>query len=260
MVLELLWAMVADSDPDGPELYITSDMKVLKPKNDIRMLHELDSRPAKVAPDMRYCFAQIIEKYQNQFGKRNLRARLRHPKTTLAKGPRKLSLYVLTDGVWQTRTDLRQVIQTLVEQLQHHKLTNKQIGIQFIRFGDDERGKKRLERLDSGLNLDLYVLTTTSSVLCLLPNPYFTRKHSEMMLTSKTFTDIIYRDVIDTTPANGSVWKMLLGPVNDTFDDDPTDEDDEYEIEFKRKTEEPPGHRNNKSMLIGRGKAKDRWG
>ena len=29
-----------------------------------------------------------------------------------------------------------------------------------------------------------------------------------------------YRDVIDTTPADGNVWKMLLGPINDWFDDD----------------------------------------
>ncbi len=29
------------------------------------------------------------------------------------------------------------------------------------------------------------------------------------------------RDIIDTTEANGNVWKMLFGPVNDDFDDDP---------------------------------------
>lgn len=28
------------------------------------------------------------------------------------------------------------------------------------------------------------------------------------------------RDIIDTTPADGNVWKMLLGAVNDWFDDD----------------------------------------
>ena len=169
MVLELLWAMVVKRDPDGPELYITSDMKVLKPKNDVRALKELDSRPAKDAPDMRHCFAQIIEKYQNQFGKRNFGTKLRHPKTTPAKGPRKLSLYVLTDAVWQRKTELQQVIQTLVELLTQHKLTNKQIGIQFIRFGNDEKGKARLQTLDSGLSLPLYVLTTTPFVLLLGP-------------------------------------------------------------------------------------------
>ena len=162
MVIELLWSMVAKHDPDGPDLYVTTDMKQLKPGSDSRMLQELDKRPSRDAPDMRHCFAQIIEKYQNRFGKRNYLARLSHPRTTPAKGPRKLSLYVLTDGVWQTKTDLRQVIRTLVNHLIQNKLTNKQIGIQFIRFGDNPRGMRRLRKLDTELDLDLYVLTTTS--------------------------------------------------------------------------------------------------
>ena len=66
--------------------------------------------------------------------------------------------------------------------------------------------------------------------------------------------------MIDTTAANDSVWKMLLGAVNDTFDGDPNDEDDENEIEIKGETEGPHGRRDNSSTLIGKGKAKDRWG
>ena len=92
------------------------------------------------------------------------------PKTPPAKGPRKLSLYVLTDGVWETRADLQQVIRTLVDNLIQHNHTNKQIGIQFIRFGNDDRGIKRLERLDSGLNVQMYDFTTTSSALYLFPS------------------------------------------------------------------------------------------
>lgn len=49
------------------------------------------------------------------------------------------------------------------------------------------------------------------------------------MLIVKRVTDSTRRDIIDTTPANGSVWKMLLGAVNDTFDDDPNDEENEDE-------------------------------
>ncbi len=29
-----------------------------------------------------------------------------------------------------------------------------------------------------------------------------------------------HRDVVDTEPSNGNVWKMLLGAVNEWFDDD----------------------------------------
>ena len=28
------------------------------------------------------------------------------------------------------------------------------------------------------------------------------------------------RDIVDTEPSNGNVWKMLLGAINPTFDND----------------------------------------
>lgn len=77
---------------------------------------------------------------------------------------------------------------------------------------------------------------------------------SRVMSVVKTISDITHRDVIDTTPANGNVWKMLLGPVNDTYDDDPSDEEDFKENKM------PHGHRINNATLVGKGKAKDRWG
>ena len=74
------------------------------------------------------------------------------------------------------------------------------------------------------------------------------------MSNVKRVTDTTHRDIIDTTPANGSVWKMLLGAVNDTFDDDPNDEENGDENEM------PHGYRNNNATLVGKGKAKDPWG
>lgn len=35
------------------------------------------------------------------------------------------------------------------------------------------------------------------------------------------------RDLVDTTPADGNVWKMLLGPLNPWFDNDTEEEDDD---------------------------------
>ena len=55
---------------------------------------------------------------------------------------------------------------------------------------------------------------------------------------------------------------MLLGPVNDTFDGDPNDEENENEneMENEKENEVPHEYRNNNSTLVERGKAKDRWG
>ena len=148
-VFGLLSYMVEDCDPNGLELYFTNTSKIFRSKNTSSLLRELEMMTPKGLPDMRSRFGSIIEKYQGKFGKRKLSSLFRE------SSPRKLSLYVLTDAVWQPKIDLTTTIRTLVRSLEDHKLANKQIGIQFIRFGNDPEGIRRLQELDSGLELDL---------------------------------------------------------------------------------------------------------
>ena len=148
-VFGLLSYMVRDCDPNGLDLYFTNTSKTFKSRNMSTLMGELGTRTPKGLPDMRSRFGDIIEKYRSKFGKRKLKSLFRE------SDPRKLSLYVLTDGVWQPKIDLTTTIRTLVSSLEDHKLTNKQIGIQFIRFGNDTNGINRLQELDSSLNLSL---------------------------------------------------------------------------------------------------------
>ena len=148
-VFGLLSYMVRDCDPNGLDLYFTNTSKTFKSRNMNTLMGELGTRTPKGLPDMRSRFASIIENYQSKFGKRRLGSFFRE------SDPRKLSLYVLTDAVWQPKIDLTTTIRTLVRSLEDHKLTNKQIGIQFIRFGNNPDSILRLQKLDSGLNLDL---------------------------------------------------------------------------------------------------------
>ena len=154
-ILELLSYMVAPADPDGLDMYFATYPGKLKPGNSYQMLAAFDERRATGIPNLRARFANILEDYESKFGKKNYISKIFHPKSMPSIGPRKLSLYILTDGVWQPNTNLVLEIQTLVKHLMEHKLTNKQIGIQFIRFGHDRTGMKRLKRLDSKLGLDL---------------------------------------------------------------------------------------------------------
>lgn len=148
-VFGLLSYMVRDCDPNGLDLYFTNTSKTVKSRSMSTLMGELSTRTPKGLPDMRSRFGDIIEKYRSKFGKRKLSSFFRE------SDPRKLSLYVLTDGVWQPKIDLTTTIRTLVSGLEDHKLTNKQIGIQFIRFGNDTNGIERLQKLDSSLNLSL---------------------------------------------------------------------------------------------------------
>ena len=156
-VLELLSSLTKRYDPDGLDLYFTTQARKLKPKTNAQVLKFFDERPAYGLPDMRARFASIIEQYQSRFGSKNTLSRLLHPNSIPSKGPRRLTLYVLTDGVWQPGCTLITEIRNLVALLQKHNLPNKHVGIQFIRFGDDVEGKKRLKTLDARLGLELCV-------------------------------------------------------------------------------------------------------
>ena len=66
------------------------------------------------------------------------------------KLPTPLSVYVLTDGVWQLggHEELERTIRDLIQNLHAAKCKRDQIGIQFIRFGNNPAGIERLNALD----------------------------------------------------------------------------------------------------------------
>jgi hypothetical protein len=66
---------------------------------------------------------------------------------------RPLNLYVLTDGIWEPGCDPSSTIKKLVDKLVEFQYPkdSKQIGIQFISFGNDRDALKKLENLDDNL-------------------------------------------------------------------------------------------------------------
>jgi len=90
-------------------------------------------------------------------------------------------VYVLTDGAWSKGSDAKTPIESLVNTLVRLEKQRYQVGIQFIRFGNDPDGQRMLKYLDSGLGLK--------------------------------------RDIVDTEPfLGGNLWKMLLGPTDEWYD------------------------------------------
>jgi hypothetical protein len=68
-----------------------------------------------------------------------------------------MNLYILTDGVWEAKTNVEATIRNLVQTLNEVGKTRLQIGIQFISFGHNANALARMDRLDSGLRLNPYV-------------------------------------------------------------------------------------------------------
>ena len=178
-------------DPNGSQLrFITSNHK--DERKDTTLLVEAVRnvrRQIEGTTNFAGRIDAILEEYLNSLRK--------NAKT------RPISIYVLTNGVWEKHRGIKSdkdhhlqqvanVLARAVATLDKLSATENKIGIQFIRFGNDEVGKSRLKYLDAQI-----------------------QRHRGLS-----------RDICDTTPANGNVWKMMLGSIDSAWDDDPDDGED----------------------------------
>lgn len=175
----VLAKFIKECDDDGIELFFTVNrhdkMKAKHTTNLIQKLKSLEgsldasSEPATVLREI--------------FDRKRCSTLREGKKKFRGIGPTSeapLTVYILTDGVWQPSTDLWPEISKIVDLLeQEPKKDPKHVGIQFIQFGDDPRMTAKLKAYDNS-NLR--------------------------------------RDIVDHEPCDGNAWKMLLGSVNTSFD------------------------------------------
>lgn len=154
-IFALLGYIVKEKDPDGIELHFTMlpDRRE-RARNTVKLLRNLETAKYFGTSNIRTPLAEILGDY---------RAKLKDQKPTrwsfLTRKPRPVrrqNLYILTDGVWQPGCDLVPMIKKLVASLEENSMESEQFGIQFIRFGNDPDGIRRLDQLDSGLGLSMY--------------------------------------------------------------------------------------------------------
>jgi len=97
--------------------------------------------------------------------------------------PKPLSLFVLTDGIWEDEVTASEPIKNAVAKLEDLRKDKRQIGIQFISFGNDPEGLQRLEHLDDRLNISKWVSTISISkdVLTFTTETLLTLSHTIVM-------------------------------------------------------------------------------
>ena len=155
-LLGLLAYIVKRTDPDGIELRFTmSPERRAKARDTAPLLRTLETAPFSGESNIRTQVGEIFQDYhaklRDQNHTRSLFGRVRSPRPI-----RRQNVYIFTDGVWQPNCDPTDLIQNLVKGLEQKSMNREQFGIQFIRFGNDPEGIKRLNHLDSGLGLDMY--------------------------------------------------------------------------------------------------------
>ncbi|KAF4981576.1 hypothetical protein FZEAL_2642 [Fusarium zealandicum] len=98
---------------------------------------------------------------------------------------KELNIFILTDGRWGANLDeaagMEKPIKRLIEKIKEKKLSRTQVALQFLRFGDDEEGKRYLSYLDN-------------------------------------FGYPLGCDCVDTKPIDGNIFEMFLGAIDSSTD------------------------------------------
>jgi hypothetical protein len=148
-VVEALTYILKDVDPDGLDLSFTICRETLTKTKRTTSLVELVKSQSKLlegTTDMDLRLSEILDTYQTGLEK---------PKTFLRKPVLPMNLYILTNGLWEPNYDAAGPIKNLVNKLNKLHKGRVQVGIQFIRFGNNVEAIDRLNILDSGLGFIL---------------------------------------------------------------------------------------------------------
>ena len=175
-VLEVLGYMVTKLDPDGVDMFFTtSNISIKRCKDPQSLLRKLKAASFNGNSNMELRLGRLLHDYE---------MRLDNQKNSIRKISnvfrsldlhRRRNIYVLTDGLWQPGCNVVAVIGSMVDKLEQQHIAHKhQIGIQFIRFGDNQDAKVLLRHLDDELDLGLCVSLNLSFSWMLTLYPLFT--------------------------------------------------------------------------------------
>lgn len=151
-LINILAYIVKSADPDGIELSYTISPKTVKSKDSSKLVKSIQTTTPEGVSDIGMGLSAILNPYDS-----TLQRTFGAPTVAMAalKDVRPLSLYVLTDGLWQPESDaetpIKNIVRTLLKQ---HKLDRKQVGIQFIQFGNIAEGSRKLNKLDDKLIIE----------------------------------------------------------------------------------------------------------
>ncbi|KAK4664862.1 uncharacterized protein QC763_508300 [Podospora pseudopauciseta] len=194
---EALSYLVKACDPDGIELYLISEPQKKKANKNsttdlVKILREL-KQPTKQNSNIESSFSRILENVRvtiSDTASNSSRVSIFRPQSGAG-----ISIYFFTDGVWddddkQGNPNIAHPIQNLIRKMQQNNHDRTKIMIQFIQFGNDPAGTRRLRYLDNGLKSELDEF-----------------------------------DIVDRKPWNSNVWKILIGSLNRKNDKDSDEEE-----------------------------------
>lgn len=154
--LNALGYLVKRSDLDGIDLYFTNSAIKSHSRDRKKLIKDFKKVKPGGRCNMKVALGKILERYHPA----EIKDLNKDPgRKVLSRKPKDqkwgLSVYVLTDGVWEDDHDelcgVHKPIATLIQELTKYGMSEAHVGIQFIQFGENEKGTRRLRSLDCGL-------------------------------------------------------------------------------------------------------------
>ena len=182
-VLHTLAYLVKEFDYNGLDLCFTHSEEKLRSAKSTYLYESMRNHTPPRSPDRYTDIETSLGRLLDDYGRRIEDHYKRNHFGPFHRDVKRVTIIVLTDGRWQPDSDksIAESLRRLASTLEACKKNPKQIGVQFIQFGDHEDARARLAHLDSELGLGIY-------------------------------------DFVDTVPADGDGIKMLLGPINKWMD------------------------------------------
>ncbi|PTD13540.1 hypothetical protein FCULG_00004522 [Fusarium culmorum] len=138
MTARVISYTVKVSDKNGMDLYFASDS--CNPRN-IQHITDIEHRITNMrivtaCCDMKKCLEDVVKEVK-------------------AQGMNPTTIYIFTDGVWDPDHDpeVDQVIYDAINHLIENGKKPQDLMFQFIQFGSDDEGYKRLKHLDDGCKM-----------------------------------------------------------------------------------------------------------
>lgn len=191
-LLKALAWLVSRDDDNGMELRFLISNKKCTSKDPTKLVDHLGKTERLGKSNINERLGEVLEDYCDSWDtwkKSQERSSMKLYQTLFQIGrkPKKLSVYVLTDGIWQPKSDAADSIRPMIDRLEEWKVPSNRVGIQFIRFGDNPDSIQKLNRLDSKKQLR------------------------------------VSKDIVDHEPSTGNLLKMIIGAIDKDADADDDD-------------------------------------
>lgn len=146
-VFGILAYMSKTLDSNGLDLYFTQSREKFHEKHSTQLVAIVRKRMVtkkKGLSDMSTRLEHILEEYISSLK--------RGQRTGVGKVPH-LSIYIFTDGIWTPSCDIVPIIKKTVMAMVELGLSKKQVGLQFVSFGNSADGLGRMRLVDDHLGL-----------------------------------------------------------------------------------------------------------